>query len=95
MGVNKMEMKQVLNELWKMDQAEIKEVIAVIKGRRAQIQEQEAFKFSVGDKVQFKGRRGEMIKGEVIKRNRTTVSIKTEQGNWKVSAGLLTKLESE
>ena len=91
-----MELKELLDEIWKMDRPQIAKLIDVIKGRRKQIDEQKAFEFNTGDKVQFKKRDGTVVKGEVIKRNVKTLSVLTEAGTrWKVASTLLTKQEVE
>jgi hypothetical protein len=50
-------------------------------------------RFSVGNQVQFMSSAGDLIIGTIVRLNKKTVSLVTEEGNrWKVSPSLLTKL---
>jgi hypothetical protein len=49
--------------------------------------------FSVGDRVSFQDNEGETVEGRIIRINKKTVSLMTDEGSqWKVSPGLLTLL---
>ena len=51
-------------------------------------------KFGRGDQVQFTTKHGERIEGTVVRVNKKTVSVQVigDDGLWKVSPGLLTKI---
>lgn len=62
----------------------------IYKARAGAISEMKTAMFSIGDRVQFRGKRNIIIKGMVTKINRKTVSILADCGQgWRVSAGIL------
>ena len=81
--------------IWSMSKAELNELSKIMRARRSQLTAQEIFNWHTGDKVQFTSKRGQLITGTVEKTNRTSVSVTTERGTWRVSPGLLTKINVE
>lgn len=61
-----------------------------VAGRNMQRSIKQAF--SVGDTVQFSGKRGNTERGEIIKINPKTIVVKTDFITWKVSPSLLKKV---
>ena len=61
-----------------------------VAGRNMQRSIKQAF--SVGDMVQFSGKRGNTERGEIIKINPKTIVVKTDFITWKVSPSLLKKV---
>lgn len=53
-----------------------------------------AHEFSVGNKVSFKGKRGEIVIGVVLRINKTSITIRDSRTCmiWKVSPGLVQKI---
>ncbi|NQU40358.1 MAG: hypothetical protein HQ523_10435 [Lentisphaerae bacterium] len=52
----------------------------------------EMMQFSVGEKVKFSARGGQQIEGMLMKYNKKTVTVVTEEGeHWNVSPHVLTK----
>jgi hypothetical protein len=73
---------------------ELHEVGNIVKKKYSMLQEMDTIKFSVGQKVSFRDKRGDTITGEIIKINRKSIEVKTMLGNWRISSSLL-KLEEE
>lgn len=71
------------------------EIVARIKQLNILKAQSELQQFRVGNQVQFMTREGELIIGIIIRLNKKTVSLVTEEGSqWKVSPALLTKLSN-
>lgn len=71
------------------DMALINEIIAEIKDRQRAIQHEIGSTFRKGQQVQFTGRRGEHVVGEIIKVNRKSIKVKAGFSTWSVSPSLL------
>lgn len=72
-----------------MNNDEINQVVEAIKLQRTFLARSTARGLSVGDRVEFEGRRGRVV-GHVTKVNRKTVLVRAVDGTqWKVTASLL------
>jgi hypothetical protein len=68
-------------------------VVARIKQLNALKAQCELQRFRVGNQVQFISSEGDLIIGTIVRLNKKTVSLVTEEGaHWKVSPSLLKKL---
>jgi len=83
----------VLDQIQRMDNAELNRVVAAVKSQRTYIARTVTRKLMPGDVVSFESRDG-TVTGRVTKINRKTVIVKdsTSNTNWKVTASLLTRL---
>lgn len=68
---------------------ELREAQNALNVRFRELQRRAAVSFRVGDAVKFQSKTGRTISGTVTKVNQKTVSVKTADSNWKVSASLL------
>lgn len=68
---------------------EMREAQNALNVRFRELQRRAAISFRVGDSVKFQSRTGKTISGNVTKVNQKTVSVRTADSNWKVSASLL------
>lgn len=84
----------VLDQIQRMDNAELNRVIAAVKSRRTYNARNITRKLMVGDVVSFEGRGGATVTGKVHKVNPKTVLVKDSASAtmWKVTATLLTPL---
>ena len=74
---------------------ELNQIIEAVKLQQTFLAKQSARTFSIGDVVQFKGRQGRTVVGTVSKVNPKTIVVDSpSQGRWKVTASMLTSLES-
>ena len=74
---------------------ELEQIIQAVKLQQTFLAKQSARTFTVGDAVQFKGRQGRTVVGVVTKVNPKTIVVDSpSQGRWKVTASMLTSLES-
>ena len=83
-------MNTVLDQVARMDSAELNRVVDAIKLRRTFVAKESARGLFIGDAVSFEGKRGVRVQGTVSKVNSKTVVVDTAQGRWKVTASLLT-----
>ena len=83
-------MNTVLDQVARMDNAELNRVVEAVKMRRTFISKESARGLFIGDSVSFEGKRGVRVQGTVSKVNSKTVVVDTAQGRWKVTASLLT-----
>ncbi len=86
-------MNTVLDQVRKMDNAELNTVIAAIKAQRTYISKQATRKLRIGDIVSFDSSTG-TVTGAVTKVNPKTVLVRdsSSRTQWKVTASLLTHL---
>ena len=86
-------MNTVLDQVRKMDNAELNTVIAAIKAQRTYISKQATRKLRIGDIVSFDSSTG-TVTGKVTKVNPKTVLVRDSSSStqWKVTASLLTPL---
>ena len=82
----------VLDQVARMDNAELNLVVDAVKLRRTFISKESARGLFIGDSVSFESKRGVRVTGTVAKVNSKTVVVDTAQGRWKVTASLLTLL---
>jgi len=82
----------VLDQVARMDNAELNRVVEAVKMRRTFISKESARGLFIGDAVSFEGKRG-TVQGTVTKVNTKTVVVDTvRDGRWKVTASMLTLL---
>ncbi len=83
----------VLDQIQRMDNAELNRVIAAVKSQRTYIARNMTRKLLVGDVVSFDAKGG-TVTGKVHKVNPKTVLVKDSNSHtmWKVTATLLTPL---
>ena len=84
----------VVDQIGRMDKAEINQAIAAIKLRQTYLARQASRSFMIGDVVSFTGRRNATVTGRVTKVNQKTVVVldNTSRTQWKVTASMLTPL---
>ena len=83
----------VLDQVARMDNAELNRVVEAVKMRRTFISKESARGLFIGDSVQFESKRGNTVCGTVTKVNSKTVVVDTvRDGRWKVTASMLTLL---
>lgn len=69
------------------------QIFDLIKARHALKNSQALARFDLGDRVQFKTSDGKTIKGTIIRVNKKTVSLHSDDHmNWKVSPSFLCKV---
>jgi len=86
-------MNTVLDQVARMDSAELNRVVDAIKLRRTFVAKESARGLFIGDSVQFTGRGNRTVVGTVTKVNTKTVVVDTvRDGKWKVTASMLTLL---
>ena len=86
-------MNTVLDQVSKMDAADLNRVVDAIKLRRTFVAKESARGLFIGDSVQFTGRGNRTVTGTVTKVNTKTVVVDTvRDGKWKVTASMLTLL---
>ena len=86
-------MNTVLDQVARMDSAELNRVVDAIKLRRTFVAKESARGLFIGDSVQFTGRGNRTVVGTVTKVNTKTVVVDTvREGRWKVTASMLTLL---
>jgi hypothetical protein len=86
-------MNTVLDQVSKMDAADLNRVVDAIKLRRTFVAKESARGLFIGDSVQFTGRGNRTVTGPVTKVNTKTVVVDTvRDGKWKVTASMLTLL---
>jgi uncharacterized protein YkvS len=86
-------MNTVMDQVARMDNAELNRVIDAVKLRRTFISKESARGLFIGDTVSFESKRGQRVTGTVSKVNSKTVVVDTVgAGRWKVTASMLTLL---
>ncbi len=86
-------MNTVMDQVARMDNAELNRVVEAVKMRRTFISKESARGLFIGDAVSFEGKRGVRVQGTVAKVNTKTVVVDTvRDGRWKVTASMLTLL---
>jgi hypothetical protein len=75
--------------------SEIDSLIQAIKYARARVSHAAIHQLRVGDNVSFQGRGGREVTGVVMKIAIKNVTVKTIEGNWRVSAAFLTRIADE
>jgi len=81
------------NELNKLSREELRElnhrIVVALNYKQAAL----AITFSVGDRVSFTGKYNQKLTGQVTKVNLKSIKVKDiNNGNWKCSPSLLTKI---
>ena len=89
MKLSKSEMTKLESLINKAEGTDVSVIIQMIKAKQRNDQFQAARSFQVGQSVSFTTRIGEKIVGEVMKVNTKNIKVKTPQGNWTVTASLL------
>ena len=84
-------MRTVLDQIQRMDNTQLNEVVAAVKLQRTHNARSVTRKLLVGDIVGFDAKTRGYITGRVTKVNRKTVLVKDSNSNtqWKVAAALL------
>jgi len=86
-------MNTVMDQVARMDSAELNRVVDAVKLRRTFIAKESARGLFIGDAVSFESKRGQTVEGTVTKVNTKTVVVDTvTAGRWKVTASMLTLL---
>jgi len=83
------EMTKLETLINKAEGTDVSVIIQMIKAKQRNDQFKAARSFEVGQTVSFTTRIGEKIVGEVMKVNTKNIKVKTPQGNWNVTASLL------
>ena len=89
---------QAVELIYKMDSADLSQVIEAVKLKRQHLARQATRSVMVGDTVTFDAR-GRIVTGKVTKVNRKTLQVREDRGgltttNWKVTASLVRKVET-
>ena len=96
-----MEINDIIDSIYKLDQEDLTNIVHAVKDRRDYLTSENLEGFRVNDKVTWKHGQGltrDIYTGTVENINRKTISVK-ESGRpwskWRVSPSLLTKIEEE
>ena len=83
-------MNTVMDQVARMDSAELNRVVDAVKLRRTFIAKESARGLFIGDVVSFESKRGQTVCGKVTKVNQKTVVVDAGmRGKWKVTASML------
>ena len=86
-------LQKILEDIYKMDSADIQSIVDAVKLRRNQLHLQDAQSFKVGDTVFFRGRRNTLCEVKVEKIKIKNVLVRTLDGTrWNVPGSHLTKI---
>jgi hypothetical protein len=78
-------LQKILEDIYKMDSADIQSVVDAVKLRRNQLHLKDAQSFRVGDTVFFRGRRNTLCEAKVEKIKIKNVLVRTLDGTrWNV-----------
>ena len=78
-------LQKILEDIYKMDSADIQSIVDAVKLRRNQLHLQDAQSFRVGDTVFFRGRRNTLLEAKVEKIKIKNVLVRTLDGTrWNV-----------
>ena len=78
-------LQKILEDIYKMDSADIQSIVDAVKLRRNQLHLQDAQSFRVGDTVFFRGRRNTLTEAKVEKIKVKFVLVRTLDGTrWNV-----------
>ena len=78
-------LQKILEDIYKMDSADIQSIVDAVKLRRNQLHLQDAQSFTVGDTVFFRGRRNTLLEAKVEKIKVKFVLVRTLDGTrWNV-----------
>ena len=85
-------LQKILEDIYKMDSADIQSIVDAVKLRRNQLHLQDAQSFRVGDTVFFRGRRNTLTEAKVEKIKVKFVLVRTLDGTrWNVPGSHLSK----
>ena len=85
----------VIAAIHQMSSEELNSVVEAVKLRRTALARGSVRKLSVGDLVQFADRKGNSVRGSVVKLNRKTAVVDCGAGGrWRVTASMLQALPS-
>ena len=85
-------LQKILEDIYKMDSADIQSVVDAVKMRRNQLHFSDAQGFKVGDTVFFRGRRNTLCEAKVEKVKVKFVLVRTLDGTrWNVPGSHLSK----
>ena len=85
-------LQKILEDIYKMDSADIQSVVDAVKMRRNQLHFSDAQSFKVGDTVFFRGRRNTLCEAKVEKVKIKNVLVRTLDGTrWNVPGSHLSK----
>jgi hypothetical protein len=85
-------LQKILEDIYKMDSADIQSIVDAVKLRRNQLHLQDAQSFRVGDTVFFRGRRNTLCEAKVEKIKIKNVLVRTLDGTrWNVPGSHLSK----
>ena len=85
-------LQKILEDIYKMDSAEIQSIVDAVKLRRNQLHLKDAQSFRVGDTVFFRGRRNTLCEAKVEKIKVKFVLVRTLDGTrWNVPGSHLNK----
>ena len=78
-------LQKIIEDIYKMDSADIQSIVDTVKLRRNQLHLQDAQSFRVGDTVFFRGRRNTLTEAKVEKVKVKFVLVRTLDGTrWNV-----------
>ena len=78
-------LQKILEDIYKMDSADIQSIVDAVKLRRNQLHFSDAQSFKVGDTVFFRGRRNTLCEAKVEKVKIKNVLVRTLDGTrWNV-----------
>ena len=87
-------MKDIINQIYKLDATDLDMVIQAVKMRRNQLHHQNANKLGPGDRVEFEGKGGRILQGTVEKIKIKYVLVSCDNGQrWNVPGSHLTQIK--
>lgn len=92
----KLKLVDILNDVLSMDRDQLDRVIVAVKHRRDQLHLVATSRLTVGTRVKFQGRRGQIMTGTISRVNIKKVKVNCDNGEkWNVPAGLVAITEKE
>ena len=80
---------EAITQIHRMSASELNLAVEAIKLRRTALARGSVQKLSVGDLVRFRDRKGNSVRGSVVKLNRKTAVVDCAGTKWRVTASLL------
>lgn len=86
--------EKAISLISKMNKKDLKIVDSAMRERWSYLVSLNCLDFQVGDKVTFKGKYGEQMKGKILSVARKSLRVEDENGkSWRISPSLLKKIK--
>lgn len=84
-----MTVNEAISKIHSMSSSELNLAVEAVKLRRTALARGSVRKLTVGDSVRFRDRKGNSVRGSVVKLNRKTAVVDCAGTQWRVTASLL------